>query len=150
MTSGKGRSLALDLGDVRIGTALSDPLGITAQPLGTIARVGPRKDLQRIDELIREHDVRTVIVGYPLLMSGEEGERAVAAREFAEQLRRRSGRLEVELWDERLTTVQAERTMISGGASRRQRRKRADTVAAVLILQSYLDSRSLQGGGSAS
>jgi putative Holliday junction resolvase len=143
----EGRLLALDLGDVRIGTALSDPLGITAQPLGTMERIGPRKDLQRIDELVREHEVKTVIVGYPLLMSGEEGESAVAAREFAEALRRRSGRVQVELWDERLTTVEAERTMISFGASRRQRRKIADTVAAVLILQSYLDSRSLDGGG---
>ncbi len=150
MSGPAGRLLALDLGDVRIGTALSDPLGITAQPLGTIERVGPKKDLQRIDDLVREHGVKSVIVGYPLLMSGEEGERAAAARKFAEALRRRLGRVMVELWDERLTTVEAERTMISLGASRRRRRQRADTVAAVLILQSYLDSRSLEGGGKGS
>jgi putative Holliday junction resolvase len=145
--SHRGRVLALDLGDVRIGTALSDSLGITAQPLGTLERIGPRKDLKRIEGLVSEHEARIVIVGYPLLMSGEEGNSAAEAREFAEALRKRLRGVDVELWDERLTTVEAERTMITGGATRRQRRKRVDTVAAVLILQSYLDSKSLEGGG---
>jgi putative Holliday junction resolvase len=134
------RFLALDLGDVRIGVAISDPLAFTAQPLETISRVGPRKDVLFIADLARVREVGTVIIGLPLLLSGEEGTKAVEAREFAEQLRRRLPGVRVLLWDERLTTVEAERTMISGNVRRSKRKKHVDALAAVLILQSYLDS----------
>ena len=141
MTSGAGRVLALDLGEARIGLALSDPLGLTAQPLETLQRVGPRRDLQRIAERVREHGAATVVVGLPRLLSGEEGAAARAARAFAEAVGRRLEGVAVELWDERLTTTLAERTMISGGVRRARRRERVDRLAAVLILQSYLDAR---------
>jgi len=144
-----GRFLALDLGEVRIGVALSDPLALTAQPLETIRRVGPRKDLHRISELVRAKEAGCVIVGLPLLLSGEEGTKAVEAREFAEQLRRRLPGVRVELWDERLTTAEAERTMLAGNVRRKKRRERMDALAAVLILQGYLDSRGAGGGGAA-
>lgn len=141
------RLLGVDLGDVRIGLALSDLLALTAQPLEAIQVVGPRRDAQRIEEAVREHGVRTVVVGLPLRLSGEEGERCTAAREFAERLRRRLEGVDVLLWDERMTTVQAERTLVSGGASRRKRREKIDSLAAVLILQSYLDTRSSEVSG---
>jgi putative Holliday junction resolvase len=141
-----GRVLAVDLGEQRIGLALSDPLRITAQPLETLRCVGPRKDLQAIVDRARQHDVARIVVGLPLLLSGEEGAKAADAREVAERLRRRLRDVPVELWDERLTTVQAERAMIEGNVRRRARRKRVDTVAAALILQSYLDARSTGGG----
>jgi putative Holliday junction resolvase len=140
-----GRVLALDLGEVRIGLALSDSLGITAQPLGFLKRVGPKKDLAAIAELIDRHDVKTVVVGLPRLLSGEEGSKAAEAREVAERLARRLPRVAVELWDERLTTVEAERTLVAGNVRRRRRRERVDSLAAALILQGYLEARSLRG-----
>ena len=142
MTLEPGRILAIDLGQARIGLALSDPLGITAQPLGTLERVGPRRDLQALAERIVAEQARTVVVGLPRLMSGEEGSQARNAREFAAKLGRRIPGVRVELSDERLTTVQAERTMISGNVRRARRRQIVDELAAVLILQGYLDRRS--------
>lgn len=139
------RILGIDLGQVRIGLALSDPLHLTAQPLESYRRVGPRKDLQYLARLIEENDVSEVVVGLPRLLSGEEGEAAATCREFAEALGRRLPRLRVELWDERLTTVEAERTMIAGGVRRRRRRERVDAVAATLILQGFLDARRASG-----
>lgn len=144
MTAEAGRSLALDLGDVRIGLALSDSLGITAQPLAPLRRVGPRKDLEGLASIVERHEVRRVIVGLPLLLSGEDGGAAREARQFAERLRARLPHVPIDLWDERLTTVQAERAMIEGEARRSERKRSLDTVAAVLILQNYLDAR---GGG---
>jgi putative Holliday junction resolvase len=141
-----GRTLAVDLGDVRVGLALSDPLGISAQPLESLPRVGPRKDLERIARLVEDAGVSTVVVGLPLLMSGEEGPRALAAREFAERLGRRLRGVGVELWDERLTTVQAERALISSNVRRGKRRSVVDAAAAILILQNWLDARSSAGG----
>lgn len=140
------RSLGIDLGEARIGLALSDPLGWTAQPLETIPRIGPRKDLQRIDAIVREHQVATVVVGLPLLMSGESGAGAVAAREFVDRLSTRMAGVEVTTWDERLTTVEAERVMIAGGAKRNRRRRSIDQLAAVLILQGFLDARRNRAG----
>jgi putative Holliday junction resolvase len=139
VTSEQGRILAIDLGQARIGLALSDPLGLTAQPLATVHRVGPRRDLRAIVQHIEATEACTVVVGLPRLMSGEEGQQAKAAREFAERLGRRVPRVQVSLWDERLTTVQAERTMISGNVRRARRRQIVDELAAVLILQGYLD-----------
>jgi putative Holliday junction resolvase len=145
--SAGARILALDLGEARIGVAISDSLAIAAQPLETIRREGSKKDLRRIDALVREWGAGKIIVGLPLLLSGEEGAKAAEAREFAERLRRRIRGVEVELWDERLTTVEAERTMLAGNVRRSKRRKKVDALAAVLILQSYLDKLSTFGNG---
>jgi putative Holliday junction resolvase len=141
-----GRILALDLGEVRIGLAVSDPLGITANPLEPLECAGKRSDLDRLARLVQDREVVKVIVGLPLLLSGEEGQGAVAARRFATRLRERLGDVAVELWDERLTTVQAERTLISAQVKRRKRRKVVDGFAAVLILENYLESRSTASG----
>jgi len=135
------RALGVDLGDARIGLAVSDPLGQIAQPLETVQCVGPKKDVRRIVARAEELEVNVIVVGLPLLMSGEEGERALEAREFASQLERRLTGVRVEMWDERLTTVEAERTMISDGVRRRRRKTAVDPIAAALILQGYLDSR---------
>ncbi|MCP3982381.1 MAG: Holliday junction resolvase RuvX [bacterium] len=142
-----GRLLAVDLGQVRIGLALSDPLGITAQPLETLQAIGPKRDLQNVAEVAREHEATTVVVGLPLLLSGEDGEAARGARAFAEGLGRRLPGVRIALWDERLTTVQAERAMIAGNARRSRRREAIDVVAAVIILQSFLDAGAGGEGG---
>ena len=139
------RVLALDLGEVNIGLALSDPLRITAQPLETLRRIGPKKDMQRLAQLIEEREVGTVVVGLPLLLSGEDGDAARGAREFAEKLTRRFPKLVIDLWDERLTTVEAERTLIAADVRRSKRKKVIDTVAAVLILQGYLEATDSSG-----
>jgi putative Holliday junction resolvase len=141
VTDPQGRALALDLGEVRIGLAISDPLGITAQPLGVLRRVGPKRDVREIAERVREHEVAVVVLGLPLLLSGEEGQKAAEAREMAARLRGRLGDVRVVLWDERLTTVQAERAMISAGVGRGKRKQLRDSLAATLILQSYLDAQ---------
>ena len=143
--SGGGRVLALDLGEATIGLALSDPLGITAQPIEALRRIGPKKDLQRLAQLIEEREVATIVVGLPLLLSGEDGDAARGAREFAEKLGRRFPKIGIELFDERLTTVEAERTLIAADVRRSKRKKVIDTMAAVLILQGYLDSNDMKG-----
>lgn len=141
MIDEQGRLMGLDLGQVRIGVALSDPLGCTAQPLRVLERVGPRKDLHAIAELAREHEVRTIVVGLPLELSGDESEGSASARESAEKLKQRLPKVELVLWDERLTTVEAERSMVAGNVRRSRRKQIVDALAAVLILQNYLDSR---------
>lgn len=140
MTDGSGRVLAVDLGTVRVGLALSDPLRITGQPMGHLQRRELRSDLRALIDVVEAHDVSTVVVGHPLLMSGLAGERALDAEKFAERLRA-SLTCSVVLWDERLTTVQAERALIEGDVSRRTRRKVIDAAAAALLLQSWLDSQ---------
>ena len=140
MSEADARALGVDLGDVRIGLAVSDVLGMIAQPLDTLACVGPKKDVQRVAARAIELEVSLVVVGLPLMMSGDESERSLAAREFARQLERRVGKIRVELQDERLTTVEAERTMIANGIRRRQRKSKVDPIAAALILQGYLDT----------
>ncbi len=139
--------LALDLGDKRIGLALSDELGITAQPIGFLGRIGDRADVEAISKLVVEHGVSRVVVGHPLLLSGEEGTRALEARESATRLRDALP-VPVELWDERLTTAQAERELISDGVRRSKRRKVIDSLAAVLILQSWLEAHGTPADGS--
>lgn len=135
------RLLGLDVGTVRVGVALSDPLGITAQPLEVINR--RKSDLfERVATLVDEHEVQQVVIGNPLQLDGEIGPAARAMAEFADKLRQRLT-VPVELWDERLSTAQAEREMISDGVRREKRRQRIDKVAAALILQSYLDARSV-------
>lgn len=133
------RILGLDVGSVRVGVALSDPLGVTAQPLEVIDR--RQKDpWERIAELVEEHGVERVVVGRPLRLGGEEGPAVAAVNEFIEKLSS-SVQVPIDTWDERLTTAQAERIMIEGGVRRKKRRQSIDRVAAALILQSYLDAR---------
>jgi len=134
-----GRVLGVDLGSVRVGLALSDPLGLTAQPLGHQPRAAGAL-LDALAALVAEHDVRTVVVGLPLRLSGEEGEEAVRARGFARRLAERIAPVPVEMWDERLTTRQATRVLLEGDVSRARRRKVVDAMAAALLLQSWLDA----------
>ncbi len=131
------RVLGLDLGDVRIGVAISDPDRRVAVPLGTV-RTGAPADLKAIAALVQENDIALVVVGHPLLMSGTPGTRARHAEGFAEGLRRFL-HVPVVLHDERLSTVEAERALKDAGASSRERRRTVDRSAAALILQSYLD-----------
>ena len=141
-----GRILALDLGARRIGLAVSDPLGLTAQGLPTLVRTNRRKDLEALARLAAEYQVSRIVVGYPLDLRGREGPQAVAARRFAQELGRVTG-LCVELHDERLTTAQAQRLLRSSGVSLRKLTRAVDRLAAVLILQNYLESRATGVGG---
>jgi putative Holliday junction resolvase len=137
-----GRILALDLGKRRIGLALSDELGITAQGLETLERSNIREDLARLGELAAEKNVALILMGNPLHMSGREGRQAEYAHDFGERLRKATG-LPVEFWDERLTTVEAQRVLRGSGISIQKRAKAVDRLAAVILLESYLDSRKL-------
>jgi putative Holliday junction resolvase len=137
-----GRVMALDYGDRRIGVALSDPLGVSAQPLLTLERRSRAVDFERLTGLVREHAVTRVVVGLPLGMDGSRGERVRLTELFMERVRKATG-LPVEPWDERLTTVQAERALIEADLSRRRRRRVIDQAAAVILLQSWLDARSV-------
>jgi len=137
--TGKGRILALDLGKKRIGLAMSDPLGITAQGLPTLQRTRIREDLAALERLVAEHDVTLILMGNPLHMSGHEGRQVEYTREFADRLAERTG-LEIRFWDERLTTVEAERVLRSSGISIEKRARAVDRLAAVILLESYLDS----------
>ena len=134
------RILGLDFGSHRIGAAVSDPLGITAQPLSAIRRQGDRRDLEAIGTIVREYSVGTVLIGLPLHMGGEEGTQAKRARLFADKIRERLG-VPVETWDERMTTVQAERHLIASGVRREKRKEIRDSLSAVFLLQSALDYR---------
>ena len=135
------RVMGLDLGDKRIGVALSDPLGWTAQGLDVITGGGGAKgDIRRIKEIAVKHEVGKVVVGLPLNMDGSAGPRAEKARDFAGRLAAALG-LPVELWDERLTTAEAERLLIEADVRRAGRRRVIDKMAAVLILQNYLDRK---------
>jgi len=136
----KGRVLALDFGKRRIGLAVSDELGITAQGLETLERTNVREDLARLVQLIAERDVSLILMGNPLHMSGREGRQAEYTRDFAERLRQAAG-VPVEYWDERLTSVQAERVLRESGISIQKRAQAVDRLAAVILLESYLDSR---------
>jgi putative Holliday junction resolvase len=135
------RVVAFDVGDRRIGVALSDPLGYTAQPLVTLYRTNHRAEMKSIARLLRKHGVAEAVVGNPLHMSGDQSPQAAKAQQFAEELRAEFG-LTVHLWDERLSTTEAHRHLDAGGhAAGRERKEIIDQVAAVLILQSYLDAR---------
>lgn len=136
------RILGLDYGTKTVGVALSDPLGITAQAVETIVRKTEnklRQTLARIETLAAENGVEKIVLGFPKHMNNDIGERAERTLEFKEMLERRTG-LEVILWDERLTTVEAERTLIESSVRREDRKKYIDKIAAVFILQGYLDS----------
>lgn len=136
------RLLGLDFGTKTVGVAVSDGLQITAQPLETITRKSSgklRQTLARIEEIIQEYQVEKIILGYPKNMNNTAGERAIACEGFKEDLERRTG-LEVVLWDERLTTVESERILMAGGVRRENRKAVIDQMAAVLILQSFMES----------
>jgi putative Holliday junction resolvase len=133
-----GRILGLDLGSKTIGIALSDPLKITSQGLTTLKRTSHSKELARLKELIREHAVQAVVVGLPKNMDGSIGPQWEKAIREAERLERELD-LPVSLWDERLTTVEAEKTLLQADLSRSKRKKVIDKMAAQLILQGYLD-----------
>ena len=139
-----GRILALDLGKRRIGLAISDELGITAQGLETLERGRLRDDLDRLADLASTRGVTLFLLGNPLHMSGNEGRQAEAVREFGGRLKGRTG-LPVEYWDERLTTVEASRVLRDSGISIQKRARAIDRLSAVLILNSFLDSRSGTG-----
>jgi putative Holliday junction resolvase len=138
----QGRILALDFGKRRIGVALSDELQITAQGLETLERTNIREDLARLSRLVSENNVSRIIMGNPLHMSGQEGRQTEFVREFGARLQASSG-IPVEYWDERLTTVQAQRVLRQSGVSIQKRAKAVDRLAAVILLESYLDSRNV-------
>jgi putative Holliday junction resolvase len=137
------RILGFDVGDRRIGLAISDPLGYTAQPLFTLHRTGRKADLKSIARVLRKHGVKEAVVGNPLHMSGDQSPQAAKAQAFAEDLRTEFG-ITVYLWDERLTTTQAHRHLDEAGHAAMGRKGIIDLVAAVLILQSYLEARANQ------
>lgn len=136
------RIMGLDFGSKTVGVAISDPLGITAQGLEIVRRQSEnklRKSLARIESLIEEYQVEKIVLGYPKNMNNTLGERVEKTEEFARMLERRTG-LEIVMWDERLTTVEAHRTMMEAGVRREDRDKYVDKIAATIILQGYLDS----------
>ncbi len=136
------RIMGLDYGSKTVGVAISDPLKITAQGIETIQRKEEnklRKTLARIEELAKEYEVEQIVLGFPKNMNNTIGERAEKSLELKEMLERRTG-LPVVMWDERLTTVEAERTLIESNVRRENRKKYVDKIAAVFILQNYLDS----------
>jgi putative Holliday junction resolvase len=134
-----GRVLALDLGKRRIGLAISDELGITAQGLATLERRNKRVDLAVLASLIRERGVTQLLMGNPLHMSGRAGRQSEWVQEFAGALEKHTG-IPVRLWDERLTTVEASRVLRQSGISIEKRAAAVDRLSAVILLQSYLDS----------
>ena len=134
-----GCVLALDLGKRRIGLAVSDALGITAQGLATLERRNKRADLAALDRLIREYGVTQLLMGNPLHMSGAAGRQSEWVQEFASALEKHTG-VPVRLWDERLTTVEASRVLRESGISIEKRAAAVDRLSAVILLQSYLDS----------
>ena len=135
------RLMGLDYGSKTVGVAVSDPLGLTAQGVETVWRKQEnklRQTLARIEERISEYQVERIVLGYPKNMNNTIGERAVKSLEFKEKLEKRTG-LPVVMWDERLTTAEAERTLMETGVRRENRKQYLDQMAAVLILQGYLD-----------
>lgn len=134
------RMLGLDVGDRRIGVALSDPLGLTAQRLTVLERRNVAADVEAVGTLVRQHQVGVIIVGLPLMLSGAQGSQAKKVQGFVEALRRRLP-MSIHLIDERMTTVQGERALVETGTSRRKRKQVIDQVAAQLILQQFLDTR---------
>lgn len=135
------RKMGLDFGAKTVGVAVSDPLLITAQGVEIVRRKSEnklRQTLARIEELIVEYEVDELVLGYPKNMNDTLGERAEKTQEFKEMLERRTG-LSVQLWDERLTTVAADKAMIEAGIRREERKEHVDKIAAVFILQGYLD-----------
>ena len=137
------RIMGLDYGSRTVGVAVSDALGLTAQAVETVTREEEnklRKSLRRIEELVKEYQVEEIVLGFPKNMNNTIGERAEKSLQLKETLERRLG-LPVIMWDERLTTVEADRTLIEAGVRRENRKKYVDMIAAVFILQGYLDAK---------
>ncbi|SFE26316.1 putative holliday junction resolvase [Paenibacillus catalpae] len=134
------RTMGLDYGDRNIGVAVSDAFGWTAQGIETVQKRRDGGELVRIAELVKEHEVTEIVVGLPKNMNNTIGPRGEISMAFAEQLQQTLN-LPVHLWDERLTTVSAERTLIEADVSRKKRKLVIDKMAATLILQNYLDSK---------
>ncbi len=139
------RKIGLDVGDKTIGVAISDALNITAQGITTIERIGIKKDTSRILEYINEYDCDTVVIGLPMKLDGSDSPQTEKVREFRTRLENKlrgagMGHIKVDYYDERLTTVMAERVLIEADLSRSRRKEVIDKQAAVIILQSYLDS----------
>lgn len=132
---------ALDVGDARIGVAVSDDQGLAIQGIGTIKRRGGVHDLASIARMLAPHEVSRIVVGLPLNMDGTEGRQAARVRTFGERLRTHLGGVSIEYWDERLTTFEAEDRLRSHGVRAARRRELVDQVAAEIILRSYLDGR---------
>ena len=140
------RVLGLDYGSKTVGVAVSDPLGLTAQGVETVWRKQEnklRRTLARIEEIISEYQVTEIVLGYPKNMNNTVGDRAEKSLEFQKMLEKRTG-LPVVMWDERLTTVEAHRTMMESGVRREDRKKYVDKLAAVYILQGYLDHEGMK------
>ncbi len=140
------RIMGLDFGSKTVGVAVSDPLFITAQGVEIVRREHEdklRRTLARIEELIAQYEVELIVLGLPKNMNNTEGERVEKTLSFCDMLKRRTG-LEVVLWDERLTTVAADRAMMEAGIRRENRHEHVDRIAAQLILQGYLDRRSFE------
>lgn len=142
-----GRILSLDVGKKRIGLAISDELGITATGLATLHRTRIRQDLQDLAAVCTEHQVKLLLVGRPLHMSGDESRQSEYTREFAERLSAYVS-LPVVYWDERLSSREAERLLRAAGASLEQKKKSVDQLSAILILESYLGYRQIAQEGS--
>ncbi|HKW15895.1 MAG TPA: Holliday junction resolvase RuvX [Terriglobales bacterium] len=141
----KPRVLGLDVGSKTIGMAISDPLGITAQGLPTIRRQNKRLDFEQLATVVRQYEVSEIIVGYPLRLSGNEGIQSEKMQRFAGELRERFD-LPVHLWDERLTSSQANRILREAELSIKKRGQAVDRLAAVLILQSWMEAREAAAG----
>ena len=133
------RYLGLDIDDRTIGIAVSDPLGLTAQGVETIRRKNLEKDLARLGELMEQYETRSLVSGYPKNMNGTEGDRCEVVKAFLEKVKKQYPDVEIALWDERLSTVAATRSLLEGDVSRKKRKKVIDKMAAVFILQGYLD-----------
>jgi len=138
-TLGYGRIMALDVGSKRIGVAVSDPLGITAQGLDTIQRQNKRRDLEALRQVLAKYEVREIVVGLPLRLSGAEGTQSEKMRRFAEYLHAHFG-LTVHLWDERWTSTEANRLLRETELSIKKRGQAVDRMAAILILQSWMEA----------
>ena len=133
------RTAALDVGERTIGIAVSDLLGITAQGLDTVRRSNIETDLEHVIKVIKDYDVNLVVIGLPKNMNNTLGPSADRAKEFGDELSKRID-IEIKYWDERLTTVSAQRTLLEGDVSRKKRKQVVDKIAAVMILQNYMDS----------
>ncbi len=133
-----GRIMGLDIGDKTIGVAVSDIMGLTAQGVTTIKRVGKKKDIEEIKKIISERQVNKIVSGLPKNMNGTIGTQGEKVQKFCELLKQETN-LPIEFWDERLSTVAAERSLIEGNVRRENRKKVIDMLAAVIILQGYLD-----------
>lgn len=133
-----GRIMGLDVGDKTIGVAVSDLMGLTAQGVKTVKRVGKKKDIEELKAIIAERQVTKIVSGLPKNMNGTLGPQGEKVIKFCELLEQETG-IKIEYWDERLSTVAAERTLIQGNVRRENRKGVIDMVAAVIILQGYLD-----------